>query len=99
MRITGTVSNLELSNIKFTDLKGKENRCTESLQEFVENDEVIVVCKGIVKNNSVEVDESVYFVKQNVADQFLARFIDSLKQPENIAASPVIVGEDTNSPS
>jgi len=85
MLITGDVSNLELDNIRFTNLKGVETRCHESLEEFKEGDEVIIICKGKVTESNIDViTNSIYFVKENHADTFLSRFIDTLPKTNNI---------------
>jgi len=83
MRITGDVLNLELNNIKFTDLKGVETRCHESLEDFKEGDEVVIISKGVVNNNGIELSpNSIFFVKTSYADRFLSRFVDTLPKPE-----------------
>lgn len=82
MKITGDVEKLELSNIKFTNLRGSESRCQESFEDFEEGDNVIVISKGIVKNSNIELNDGIYFVKTKVADQFLSRFVESLKQED-----------------
>jgi len=82
MKITGDVNNIELDNIRFTNLKGVEKRCQESLEEFSVGEEVITIALGEVKEgNNIELSDGIYFVKTKVASDFLARFIDSLNKP------------------
>lgn len=80
MKITGDVSNIELDSIKFTDLKGVERRCQESLEEFEVGDKIISIALGEVKEDNIELSDGIYFVKTKVAGDFLTRFIDSLNK-------------------
>lgn len=88
MKITSTVSNIELSNIVFGELKGAEFRCAESMEVFENQDKVIVVSAGTVKDNSIELDSGIYFIKEKDCEQFFLRFVDNLQKksvnpPEN----------------
>ena len=84
MKVTGTVQSLELDKLRFENLKGAENRCQESLEEFKENDRVIIVTDGRVNGEgNIEASDSIYFVKVGVAPSFLARFIENLQKETN----------------
>jgi len=78
MTITGDVSKLELNTIVFKDLKGVESKCAQSLEPFEENDQVIVISQGIVKDGSIELNDGVYFVKHGAALDFLTRFVENM---------------------
>lgn len=85
MRITGIPVNIELNNIRFDNLKGIEGRCQESLTDFKEGDKIIVITLGEFKNDGIELNDGIYFVKQEVAQDFLVRFLDTIK-PEIVKA-------------
>jgi hypothetical protein len=78
MVITGNPSILELDSIRFENLRGTESKCSESFEEFEEGDNIIVISKGVFKSGSVELNKSIYFVKNKSAKDFLLRFTDSI---------------------
>ena len=90
MKITGNVSNIELEDIKFTELKGVESKCSECLEHFEEGDKIVAISVGEYRGSSITLSEGIYFVKTKVAGDFLTRFLDTL-QPKS---SEVIIVEN-----
>lgn len=80
MQITGNVEKLELSSIKFINLKGIENKCQESFEDFKEGDDIVIISRGVIKNGNIEMDDGIYFVKKEFIDRFLVRFVENIKQ-------------------
>lgn len=78
MKITGNVSSIELDNVVFSQLKGVENKCSESLEYFEEGDKVVAISLGEYRDSSIALNEGIYFVKKRVAGDFLSRFLDTL---------------------
>ncbi len=79
MKITGNAVNIELANIRFESLKGVERKCQESLKDFSDGDKIIVISLGEFKNDGVELNDGIYFIKQEAAQDFLVRFLDTIK--------------------
>jgi hypothetical protein len=79
MEITGNVNKVYLDDIKFVDLSYKESLCVESLKPFEQGEEVIVIATGIFKNNSIELNDGVFFVKKEFIEDFVLRFKQSLE--------------------
>lgn len=85
MKITGNVEDISLSSIKFVDLKGKEGRCSETLQPFEKGEKVIAITLGdVIESDSIKLSDGIYFVKLPAASDFLLRFLDSVKQSESL---------------
>lgn len=78
MVISGKVNKVELDTIKFTELRGIESRCIQSLQEFQEGDTIVIIAKGVFRENTIEVDGDLFFVKEQAASDFFERFKEQL---------------------
>jgi hypothetical protein len=79
MKVTGSVSNIELDSIEFVDLKNTESRCNETLELFEDGEDIVIIATGKFNNNKIVIaDNAVYFVKFPAAQDFLTRFVDSL---------------------
>jgi hypothetical protein len=88
MKITGSVVNIELESIRFENLKGVERKCQESLKDFSEGDKIIVISLGEFKNDGIELNDGIYFVKQGAAQDFLVRFLDTIN-PKIVKAEEI----------
>jgi hypothetical protein len=78
MEITGKVTKLTLDNIRFENLKGIEGRCQESLKDFVEGDKVVIFSLGEFRNDGIDANGGLFFVKAEAVDDFLVRFKDTI---------------------
>jgi len=78
--ITGKTEKLELNTLRFENLKGIESRCQESLTDFKEGDKIVVISLGEFKNNGIELNDGIYFVKVESCKDFLSRYVDTIQK-------------------
>lgn len=97
MKITGNVADVELVNLKLSNLKGQESRCSECLEPFDVGDKIIVISDGIVNSNGdIELSEIMHFVKTKAIRDFLTRYIDLLEKSTNKPTDEIVKVQPDN---